>query len=370
VEFICHPGLRPDYEFLLSGKLRMLLDGIPVARGFVRGASRTCNEVQHGRKNAVDEKNAIPEVVWMKVPESTHSLPHICVCICTYKRPEPLMRLLESLRKQKTNGQFTFSIVIADNDAEESGRATVEAFQRISQIPVKYILSPERGIARTRNRVLANAEGDYLAFIDDDEFAIEEWLLRLLETCLNYGTDGVLGPVLRHFDGNPPRWLVKSRFFVRPVMPTGMAVHWNGSRTGNVLMRSSVIAGDAEPFNPEIRAGSDRDFFVRRIEAGCRFVWSAEAIAYEVIPPERWTRMYQIRRSVLIGEEERKMGTVNLKRIVKALIAVPLYMLMLPFLLLLGQHRFMDYLVRLCEHGARLLSLLGLRILHGAYNVD
>src|SRR5215469_9249606 len=42
---------------------------------------------------------------------------HICVCICTYKRPGPLQRLLKGLEGQETQGLFSFSVVVADNDA-------------------------------------------------------------------------------------------------------------------------------------------------------------------------------------------------------------------------------------------------------------
>lgn len=302
--------------------------------------------------------------------QSTSSLPHICICICTYKRPLPLKRLLESLRDQQTEGAFTYSIAVADNDVTESGRATIEEFRANSEVPIVYVVQPERGIARTRNCVISQAHGDYLAFIDDDEFAIREWLMLHYKACANYSVDGVLGPVIRHFDGEAPKWLVKSRFFVRKVMPTGLAVQWEGSRTGNVFLKSSVIAGEAAPFNVGMRTGDDCEFFKRKAEAGFRLIWSAEAVAYEVIPPERWTRVYQIRRSILIGEETRKIGALTAMHIVKSLIAVPLYTLMLPFLLLAGQHLFVDYLSRLCEHGARLLSLLGVRILQGAYNSD
>ena len=42
---------------------------------------------------------------------------HIGVCVCTYKRPELLKRLLDGLRNQETGGLFTYSIVVADNES-------------------------------------------------------------------------------------------------------------------------------------------------------------------------------------------------------------------------------------------------------------
>jgi len=297
-------------------------------------------------------------------------LPHICVCICTFKRPLPLRRLLDELADQATDGLFTYSIVVADNDKEESGRSAVEEFRASAPVPILYCVELERGIAHTRNRVLSNAVGDYFALIDDDEVPIREWLLQLFTACNKFGTDGILGPVVRRFDGQPPKWLEKSNFFERPVMPTGLDVVWAASRTGNVLLKKSVLAGDMEPFRTELRSWEDQDFFKRKSTNGFHFTWCAEAMAYEIVPPERWTRAYQIRMALLCGADDHNVSSFGIIHIVKSLVAVPLYALLLPFLLLFGQHIFMDYLTRFCEHSSRLLALVGIHLVRGAYTVD
>src|SRR5207245_10546140 len=46
----------------------------------------------------------------------TNETKHITVCVCTYKRPHYLKRLLGELGNQDTSGLFTYSIVVADND--------------------------------------------------------------------------------------------------------------------------------------------------------------------------------------------------------------------------------------------------------------
>ncbi len=47
---------------------------------------------------------------------------HISVCICTFKRTPLLKRLLQALEEQETDGLFTFSIVVADNDQGKISR--------------------------------------------------------------------------------------------------------------------------------------------------------------------------------------------------------------------------------------------------------
>src|SRR6267378_3005168 len=120
---------------------------------------------------------------------------HISVCICTYRRPELLRRLLCKLEEQEVEGLFEYSVVIADNDKSESARETVKSFARQSRIRVEYHVEPEQNIALARNMAVRHASGDFVAFIDDDESPIDEWLLRMHGALLRYGADGVLGPV-------------------------------------------------------------------------------------------------------------------------------------------------------------------------------
>lgn len=361
VEIECHPERDAEYEFLMQGRLKEL-GRVTVSRAYLLRDFHTVSGQRLGSGAAAESATETGAG-----GASGARIPHICVCICTYKRAEPLKRLLLELNGQKTDGMFTYSAVVADNDAACSGEAAVNEVRAEVSFPVKYCVELERGIARARNRVVANAEGDYLALIDDDEFPVEDWLLRLLRTCRRYDVDGVLGPVRRHFDGEPPRWLKRSRLYDRAVNPTGMPVAWRGARTGNVLLKREVIGDDAAPFNVEFKAGEDQDFFRRKIEEGRSFVWSAEAVAYETLPPARWKRTYFIRRAVLLGGYAAMQPDCGAVSVMKSMVAVPLYTLGLPFALLGGQHRFMTLLVKLCDHAGKLLFVAGVRPIREEY---
>jgi len=288
-------------------------------------------------------------------------LSHLTVCICTYKRAAMLTRLLETLEQQQTGGAFTFSIVVADNDAAQSAEPVVSTFARKSAVKTVYCSQPIQNIALTRNAALAAADGDYIAFIDDDEFPADNWLVNLVATCEKYGVAGVLGPVRPHFETPPPSWIIKGRFCERPVHPTGMVLQGSQCRTGNVLFRRDIIAGQATPFHLEFgTGGEDVDFFLRMIAAGHVFVWCEEAVAYETVPPSRWTRRFMLERALLRGRNNLKLRGQRTKALLTSVIAVPLYSLILPFTLLGGQHRFMHTCIRFCDHLGRILALFGI----------
>lgn len=289
------------------------------------------------------------------------TLPHLSVCICTYKRPVLLRRLLEELEKQETGGDFTYSVVVADNDAKRSAEALVAEFSQRTPGRVIYCCEPQQNIALVRNRAIENASGDFIVFIDDDEFPVTSWLAELWRTCERFGVAGVLGPVRPHFDAPPPAWLIKGRFCERPEFPTGTPLAWSQCRTGNVLFRRSILPVGTPPFRAQFgTGGEDVDFFQRMSTAGAKFIWCNEAVAYETVPPSRWTRRYALQRALLRGKNSLKISEGRLVLLAKSIIAVPLYAIVLPFSLLAGHHRFMKLLIRCCDHVGRLLAAVGL----------
>jgi glycosyltransferase involved in cell wall biosynthesis len=288
---------------------------------------------------------------------------HINVCVCTYKRPRFLKRLLEDLHSQDTGGLFTYSIVVADNDYLRSAEPVVSNFAAKSTIPVKYCVEPQQNIAMARNKAIGNGDGEFIAFIDDDEFPADDWLCNLFKAYVAYGVDGVLGPVLPHFECDPPRWMKKGKFFERPTYATGYQLAWFQARTGNVLFRRDILSRVDIPFKSEFGTGrEDVDFFCRMAEKGCAFVWCNEAVVYEVVPSSRCTRSYLLKRAMLRGSSFPKQRRHRIRNGAKSLIAVPCYALALPILALFGQQVFLRHLISLLDHASRLLAFLGLKL--------
>ena len=294
---------------------------------------------------------------------SISQLAHISVCICTFQRPEYLCRALTRLGAQETRNLFTYSVVVVDNDAEASARSIVSDFTSIGAHPVTFVVEPQKNISCARNAAVLHAYGDYIAFVDDDEYPAQDWLLKLFQTCKAADVDGVLGPVKPYFDCPPPTWVTKGAFFERPSHRTGMALNWSQTRTGNVLVSRRILPKNEPPFRVECGiAGGDKDFFRRLMEQGRRFIWCEEAVVFEVVPPSRCRLSYLLKRALMRGSKFHGHPVNRMKNAVKSMIAVPTYIIALPFVALLGAHVFIKYLIKLCDHFARLLGFVGIEL--------
>ncbi|MBN2107879.1 MAG: glycosyltransferase family 2 protein [Deltaproteobacteria bacterium] len=290
---------------------------------------------------------------------------HISVCICTFKRPLMLANLLEALQHQAAGGLFSLTVVVVDNDEAQSARSTVEACKIKSSIPIEYDCEPEQNIALARNRAVRNAKGNVLAFIDDDEFPDEGWLLNFYNALLAYKADAVLGPVKPHFETAPPSWILKGRICERKSFKTGTVLrNASDTRTGNVLLQKELFRSDEDLFRPVFgrTGGEDVDFFRRFMAKGCVAVWCDEAVVYETVPPERLEKKYYLKRALLRGKVTLLQPSLKTKAfsVLKSIIAVAAYTLMLPVCIVLGEHVFMKYLIKYCDHIGKLLAVIGI----------
>lgn len=302
----------------------------------------------------------------------TGNIDHVSVCICTYRRARLLDHLLEALRSQRVSDDFEYSVVVVDNDHEESARPVVLAHIEDSPIEIRYFVEPRQNISLARNKAVTQATGNLVALIDDDEVPCTEWLYLMYRALIAHGVDGVLGPVKPRADIEPPGWLVKSKLLERKSFPTGTELKKGYARSGNVLLWKHVFGESTEPFDPRLgrTGGEDTDFFGRMLDAGKVFVWCEEAVAFETLPPERLERKYLLKRALLRGQVSSRGAPLISSSTMKSLVAVALYGALLPFFLLVRHDLFMKYLVKSCDHMGKLLALCGVNLVRDRGRLD
>jgi succinoglycan biosynthesis protein ExoM len=295
----------------------------------------------------------------------------VSVCIATYRRPERLAALLEDLRQQE---RLPDQVVIVDNDKYARARPVVDRYRDAgAPFRVDYDIQPERNIAQTRNRTVALARGEWIAFVDDDERAPREWLGQLLDFATANAADGVLGPVEPVVPRHAPAWIRRGRFYDFPRQCSGVEVPLNRLRFGNVLLRGERVRAEPGPFDPAygLATGEDGDLLVRLARRGAKIIWCNEAVVREPIEARRLSLRWLLTRALAGGQEfarqvvrgrYRPISPLGRARFfavagVQALVAAFLTVICLPA----GRHYAAGWLIRCAANVGKLSALWGFR---------
>ena len=143
------------------------------------------------------------------------------VCVATFKRPELLRKLIQSLFDQKKIDDIILEIIIVDNDNERSAKEIVAEFSDTSSITISYYEQPIQNISLTRNMALDKSSGNYIAVIDDDETADKYWIRNLIDAAVRFNADAVFGYVIPVFDPNIAQWKKQREIYFEPMGKTG-----------------------------------------------------------------------------------------------------------------------------------------------------
>lgn len=95
---------------------------------------------------------------------------NISVIIPTYNRSQSLHRALQSVYRQTL---MPGEIIVVDDGSNDG----TEQMLRNEFPEVRYIYQQNRGVSAARNRGIAAASGDWLAFLDSDD----QWLPEKLQ---------------------------------------------------------------------------------------------------------------------------------------------------------------------------------------------
>lgn len=231
----------------------------------------------------------------------------LTVAVCTRGRPDVLEDCLRSLLE--LGGSF--ELLVIDNDPPD------DATERLaSSLPqVRYVREPLPGLDFARNRALAEATGEFLAFLDDDVVVDRGWLAGLEEALAeNPDAAAVTGLVLPAelnteaqliFErrGGFRRGFQKLRYAGQtlpgnPLYPTGAGIFGAGC---NMVVRTEVVRAlggfdEALDTGPPLPGGGDLDIFYRIIRADEPLVYEPRMLVfhrhrreYEALRRQYWS---------------------------------------------------------------------------------
>lgn len=243
---------------------------------------------------------------------------HVDVLMCTFRRTE-VTETLASLDKQQVPPDVHVRIIVADNDETPSGYYRVMSAAQDMQTPVHYVHAPARNISIARNACLDAATGDWIAFIDDDETAPDNWLSALLSVVVGY--DGAFGTALAVYDADAPAWMASQN--VHSNVPERRGGIVETGHTCNALLRWKDAPWTKERFDLSRgrTGGEDTEFFFRLGALGAAYTIAEDAVVTEAVTPSRLQLGWLLKRKYRQGQSYAEAGAIPRARLKLAVLA-------------------------------------------------
>ncbi len=228
----------------------------------------------------------------------------VTVVICTYNRAEMLRIALESVIRQRTDDAFTYEIVVVDDlSSDETPQVVAEIGARAS-VSVRCAREEGGGVAAARNRGIAEARGQWIAYTDDDQWNEPDWLYQLVAAARNAEVDCVGGRVELDLppEASFPLTPVTSCILGQKRNPEGRISRlMDTPGTGNVMFRRSVF-DKVGVFDTALHwGGEDMDLMLRILQAGIAVWFTPKAVVHHMIAPYRLTEDYFRWASLRVG---------------------------------------------------------------------
>ena len=218
--------------------------------------------------------------------------PLISVIIPVYNGERYLAEAIESALAQTWR---PIEVIVVDDGSTDASGSVSKRFGPA----VRYDLQPHAGAGAARNRGVALAAGDYLAFLDADDLWVAN-KLQLQMTAFHSDTppDAVFGHVEHFFSLDIPQKLAE-----RLECPAELM---SGRFPGTMLVKKGVFTRTGS-FSTDLRIGEFADWYARAVELGLNDV---------VIPQMLLRRRIHATNSSIVYREARS----DYVRVVKAAI--------------------------------------------------
>lgn len=104
----------------------------------------------------------------------------VSVIIPTYKPKNYLWKCLDSIAKQ-TFPKEDFEVILVLNGCSEPWKSQIETFisDRMDGVNINFIHTEQGGVSNARNISLDVAKGEYVTFIDDDDYVSPNYIEEL-----------------------------------------------------------------------------------------------------------------------------------------------------------------------------------------------
>jgi glucosyl-dolichyl phosphate glucuronosyltransferase len=247
----------------------------------------------------------------------------ISVIICTYNRAQLLKNVLQDVCQQ-TLVDFEFEVIVVDNHSTDQTHAVAKGFcQRYSN--VRYCFETQQGLSHARNRGWHEAQGEYLAYLDDDCQVPTQWL-AVAKEIIEFKAPIVFGgPYYAFYNTAKPHWWKKEydAYHSMSYAETAgdLALHQD-IHGGNLFIQQAILE-KVGGFNPhfgmsgnQLSYGEETELQMRIFNAlpECRAYSDPKLYVYHLVAAKKMKIGWIIQALMAQGRAQYHLAPRNLMR--------------------------------------------------------
>lgn len=229
--------------------------------------------------------------------------------VATRDRPELLRDCLGTLTRQGV-GRGELQILVVDDGSRTDLTPVVAEFDSSPVVPTLLRQEPG-GLSRARNTGAAAAEGEVLAYLDDDTLVSPGWATAVLSTFRQMSWNGLAGRIELRLEGPEPTWLTGRLRTYLSELDLGEETRWleddtvpYGANCAITAASLRSLGGFRESLGRDQRSlvsNEELDLFRRLRAGGGRIAYCPDAHVLHRVPPERLTPAWFMRRAYAQG---------------------------------------------------------------------
>lgn len=240
---------------------------------------------------------------WHNIPKDAMT---VSVVLCTWNRSASLAKALSSIANSVFREPVNWEVVVVDNNSSDQTRDVVNGFRAKYGDKLHYVFEPQPGLSNARNAGIREAQGEILAFVDDDVTVEPAWLDNLTSPLRTGEWAGSGGRILPAHNFVPPRWFSFENKLLVPLCAYYNSGDLPSEATeppygANMAFRR-VMFGKHGGFRTDLGrtltnllSNEDTEFGRRLIAVGERLCYVPSATVYHEIHESRLHKCYFLR---------------------------------------------------------------------------
>ena len=186
-------------------------------------------------------------------------MPFFTVVIPLYNKERFIAETLNSLLSQTYSD---FEVIVVNDGSTDNSEAVVQQF---ADSRIHYYLRENKGVSAARNFGITMSNGDYIAFLDSDDYWYPDFLQTMHKNIQRFPKQGVFASAI---EIETAKNIIPAAYSIEKNHAVEVVDFFKASLKESVIWTSAAVFHKrvfekSGVFDPQIRSGQDTDLWIR-----------------------------------------------------------------------------------------------------------